>query len=75
MGLLQYATSQAAKLQHMPFYYGIALMLALTYGLYRMVLPKKKHNLPVFKLRDNNVLAVLTEAYQKVVQSLNRFSL
>ncbi|RKL38002.1 hypothetical protein BFJ72_g7462 [Fusarium proliferatum] len=65
MGLLQFSASQAAKLQHVPFHYGIALLLAMTYGLYRMVLPKKKHNLPVFKLRDNNVLAVLTEAYQK----------
>lgn len=73
MGLLQFSASQAAKLQHVPFHYGIALLLAMTYGLYRMVLPKKKHNLPVFKLRDNNVLAVLTEAYQKVIQSLIRF--
>ncbi|KAF5539133.1 cytochrome P450 monooxygenase (lovA) [Fusarium mexicanum] len=65
MGFVQHFTSQAADLQHVPFYYGIALLLALTYGIYRMVRPKTRHRLPVFKLRDNNVLAVLTEAYKQ----------
>jgi hypothetical protein len=71
MGLVQHLTRQAAKLQHLPFHYGIALLLVLTYGLYCMIQPKKKHNLPVFRLRDNNVLAVLTEAYKQVSHSVS----
>ncbi|KAM0545782.1 hypothetical protein ACHAPJ_011206 [Fusarium lateritium] len=65
MGMIESLVLQAQGLKHLPVHYSIAVLLVLAYGLYRTLQSKKKHNLPVFKLRDNNVLAILKQAYEQ----------
>lgn len=67
MGLIQQLLSHVTQLETRSSQYLAVIAISVcVWALYRLTLPKAKHNLPVFKLKDNNVLAVLTEAYKQV---------